>query len=81
MSEAHRPPHINPITKQWLQNKEQFCWGCYEVFRDTRSGDMHRRWKNGTRVCVDPYEVGLVTFINKYGTNIWERSERQKCQK
>ena len=72
MSKAHRPPHRNNRTGEWLRNSEQICPACYENFANTKSGDKHRIGDFGKdRRCANPEDVGLVLVKNKFGTAVW----------
>ncbi len=71
MSKEHRAAHRNPLTKLWLENKEQVCTGCYENFGSTEAGDAHRDLTGIEFICIPPEKVGLIPIENKFGTLVW----------
>ncbi len=71
MSKEHRAAHRNPLTKLWLENKEQVCTGCYENFGTTEAGDAHRDLTGIEFICIPPEKVGLIPIENKFGTLVW----------
>ena len=71
MSKAHRPPHRNPKTAEWLENKEQVCPACFENFGTTEAGDAHRNYTNRPFTCLDPKSSGLNPVNNEFGTMVW----------
>jgi hypothetical protein len=74
VSKAHQPSHHNLKTGKELKNVEQVCPVCFQNFASTGAGDKHRVGEIGTpeRRCAEPAKVGLVTKLNKFGTNVWE---------
>jgi hypothetical protein len=72
VSKEHRAAHRNPLTKLWLENKEQVCPACHLNFGTTEAGDAHRIGAFGVdRRCANPNEVGLVSVENKFSTLVW----------
>ena len=71
MSRAHRPPHKNPKTAEWLENKEQVCPVCFENFGTTEAGDLHRDLTKKRFTCLPPAQTGQVAVQNSFGTQVW----------
>jgi hypothetical protein len=78
MPEFYAPPYRNPWSGEFLENQDQLCTCCRVAFRNTKAGDRHRVGRFPNRICVEPLSAGLVPFINKFGTIIWDLSEVQK---
>ena len=76
MSRAYRPPHRNPKTAEWLENKEQVCPACFENFGTTEAGDAHRVGEFGLdRRCILPSEARLIPVHNQFNTVVWVKDE------
>jgi hypothetical protein len=71
VSKAHTPPHKNPRTKKWLENREQVCTSCWENFGTTGAGDSHRDLTGVKFECLSPEDVGLIPTKNGFGTTVW----------
>lgn len=72
MSKSHKALHRNPLTNQWLENREQVCPGCHINFGTTEAGDAHRVGTFGQdRRCIKPENANLVEVTNKFGTSVW----------
>ncbi len=78
MPDYHSPPFKSPWTNVLLENRDQLCPLCHFAFRNTKAGDAHRKGRFPNRICVEPSKAGLVSFRNKFGTEVWDLSEDRK---
>ena len=70
--DSARPPHLNPLTGEVLENRQQVCPACFENFASTEAGDIHRRRDmDEDPYCANPEEVGLFVKVNRFGTEVW----------
>ena len=64
--------HKNPNTGEVLAQNVQVCPSCWKNFSSDDAGDRHLdRIKIPGQRCIEPSEVGLVAFKNRWGSTIY----------
>jgi len=64
--------HRNDKSGEVLAQNVQVCTICWKNFSSDEAGEKHLdRKKPRGQQCLDPVQVGLVAFQNKFGSTIY----------